>query len=193
MEKITLKNSEIQERFAEQLASGRVFLVDVKDTRNPEVKQLEFAQRVELTDREGSDADILQTLMNWSTGTILRTWQNASTQVLGDLELTPGQPADTLLARAGLTGPFSLQITEYTEETDPLKYNRNVVTPILEQRSGAKAKINPSTNEVVTYQGKAVYRDVTLVRTANLKHTILKDPAAAPVARTIESAMLGQP
>lgn len=191
MEKITLKNSEIQQRFASQLSSGRVFLVDVKDTKNPDVKQLEFAQQADLGSNQGSDADILQTLMGWSTGTILRTWQNASMQVLEGISLTPGAFAEDVLAQTGLAGPFSLQVTEYTEETDPLKYNQNVIAPIHEGRAGAKAKVNPSTDEVITYQGKPVYRHVALVRTANLKNTLLRD--SQPVAaRTIESAIAGE-
>lgn len=179
MENVTLKNSQIEEQFREQVESERVFLVGIKDTVNPDVKQLEFAQKVNLRDSGESNADILQTLMGWSSGTILRTWQNVSSQVLERLNPRPGMFADDVLRPAGLVGPFSLQITEYTENTNPVKFFQNVTTPILKQKSGAKAKINPQTGETVMFEGKPVYRDVTIVRNVTLKHVLLKSDASA--------------
>ncbi len=158
----TLTNPEIKERFAAQLRTGRAFIVGLKPTTNPDYKQLEIVQSVELGDRTPS---VTAALLGWSTDTILRSWQNVKTEIANRIAavITPGAFADDVMAQVGLTGEFNLQLTEYTEETEPILYNRNVTQQILAGKAGASPKKNPSTDAVITYQGKPVYRNVQLV------------------------------
>ena len=158
----TLSNSELSQQFAAKLSTGRAFIVGVKSTRNPEIKQLEIAQAVELRGTS-SGTNITALLMGWSDTTILRAWQNIKVEILATLNVMPGDFADDIMQRLGVNGEFNLQLTEYTEETEPFMYNQNVTVPMLEGRNGASPKKNPSTDQVVTSGNKPVFRSVKLV------------------------------
>ena len=176
----TLTNLEIKERFAEQLRTGRAFIVGLKPTTNPDYKQLEIVQSVELGDRTPS---VTAALLGWSTETILRSWQNVKTEIATRIAavITPGAFADDVMAQVGLTGVFNLQLTEYTEETEPIMYSRNVTQPILEGKTGASPKKNPATDTIITYQGKPVYRNVQLVPGDAINTLLMSDSRTSVV------------
>lgn len=183
----TLTNLEIKERFAAQLRTGRAFIVGLKPTTNPDYKQLEIVQSVELGDRTPS---VTAALLGWSTETILRSWQNIKTDIAERIAsaIRPGAFADDIMAQVGLTGEFNLQLTEYTEETEPLLYNRNVTQQILAGKAGASPKKNPSTDVTITFQGKPVYRNVQLVA-GDAINTLLTSDARTSVVNNALGVM----
>jgi hypothetical protein len=173
----TLTNAELSQQFAEKLSTKRAFIVGVKPTRNPEIKQLEIAQAVELRGAS-SGTNITALLMGWSDTTILRAWQNIKVEILATLDVRPGDFADDIMQRLGVNGEFNLQLTEYTQETEPFMYNQNVVVPTMEGRTGATPKKNPSTDQVVTYDGNPVFRAVKLVE-GGAQHVLLQSDTVA--------------
>jgi hypothetical protein len=120
--------------------------------------------------------------MGWNNQTILRAWQNVSTTVLEQLNPQEGELVNEAFPRVNLRGSFNLQIEEYTEETNALEYEANVVAPARAGRNGASPKINPSTNEAITYNSSPVYRKVSIVAGVP-RHTLLQTDSV--VQRTL--------
>jgi hypothetical protein len=172
----TLRTDELKARFEQQLAAKRSFIVGVTPTSNPDFMQLEIAQSCSVRPTDGSFVNVL---LNWSDGQILRTWQNVEKTVLERMAPRVGEFLDGAFARVGLTGPFNLQLEEYTQESNSVAFYQNVVLPTQKDRTGAKPKINPTTQQVVTANGLPVYRQVSLVNGEEVTHITLKSDAAS--------------
>lgn len=179
----TLRTEELKARFEQQLATKRSFIVGVSPTSNPDFVQLEIAQSCSVRPTDGS---FLNVLLNWSDGQILRTWQNVEKTVLERMNPQVGEFLDSAFARVGLTGSFNLQLEEYTQESNPVAFYQNVVLPTQKGRTGAKPKINPTTEQVVTTSGLPVYRQVSLVNGGEVSHITMKSDA--PTASAIPSS-----
>lgn len=173
---VSINGQMVREHFSQQLATGRAFLVGISNTRNPDYKQLIIVQEVAFSDGQ---QDINQMLLGWKNTNLLFCWRNVSTAIISPVmdKLKPGMFLDDVMAlitpaAKGMT--FNLRLEEYTQETNPALYIASVAKPEQEGKTGASPKINPETSEVMTYNGKPIYRAVELVAgVAN--HIKLKD------------------
>jgi hypothetical protein len=174
--KVSINGQMVREHFADQLATGRAFFVGISDTRNADYKQLILVQEASFSD---GPQDINQLLLGWKNTNLLFCWRNVSTAIISPVmdKLKPGMFLDEVMAlitpaAKGMT--FNLRLEEYTQETNPALFITSVVRPEQEGRTGASPKINPETNEVITYNSKPIYRTVEVVA-GEANHVRLKD------------------
>lgn len=166
----------VRELFGTQLNTGRAIFVGIQNTRNEDYKQLVIVQEVSFED--GSQ-DINQILLGWKNTNLLFCWRNVNSSILSPVinKLQPGMFLDEVMEiitpqAKGIS--FNLKLEEYTKNTNPALYLNSVVKPEQEGKNGASPKINPQTNEVITYQGEPIYRAVEMVM-GNAIHIKLKD------------------
>jgi hypothetical protein len=182
MQKVAINGQFVRETFPNQLESGRAFLVDVKDTVNPKYKQLVVVQEATMGPDENQDINSL--LLGWNNKNLLFCWRTVESSIYDKIsdKLKTGMFVDELFALLGAKGSFNLELKEYTQKTEPMLYRDNVLVPEAEGRNGASPKINPETDEVMTYQGEPIYRITSLVQ-GEANHLRLKDSSTGEAAK----------
>jgi len=161
-----MTNSELSMQFAAQLKTGKPFIYSVRDTANPNQKQLEIAQQVP-TGTENTEVDFISLSLGWQSTTINRHWHGISTENLAKIS-SDGPVVGKLVedAFAALLSsevvPCSIEVEHYTKETDPLAFKTNVIDALQAGRNPAKPVENPRTKMVMKHNGNEVYRKTKL-------------------------------
>lgn len=162
-----MNNSELSEKYAEQLKTGKSFIYGIKDTVNPNQKQLEIAQQVETGVEQGT-IDFNAVSLGWKNTTINRHWQGISTENLAKMGGNTVIGKSVSEAYAALFGgeiiPVSIKVDQYTKVTEPLLFKSNVIDPIHAGREGAKPMLNPQTGATIKHNGEEIYRRTSLAQ-----------------------------
>lgn len=181
MQTQVLNVATISEKFQAQMDSGKAIIVGTKPTKNPQYVQLVIAQSIAV-DSSDSASDVNSLLLGWSNKTTLMHWRNVEKSIFDKMAPKEGEEVVEAFKRLNPgVSSASLQLVEYTSDTDVLRFRKNVELPAANNRAGAKPKINPSTGEVITYNGLPVFRDVELVINAEPTHVTLRGNSSASV------------
>lgn len=171
-----LNDSQVKEQFSEQLASGKPFIAEIKDTKNADFRQMMVVQQRSLANAKPVD-QVQRLFLGWSDTreAILRAWHNV------DVKKTTINPEVGMYLPEG----FKLVVIEdcvpesWEDETGEIQYQDPKIYPNEHKQAG---------EEIKTKDGHPIYRHVYLRHTADghsMEDVFLSSEDEAPVAKEV--------
>lgn len=144
---------DIKNKFAAQLAGGKVIITDILETSNPDQKRIEVAQLV-----KGDAPNLIGILQKQNQGSTLVAWMPVLTSMVAEKKFKIGGELDSFLATELAGATTNIQVEEsvkpftWVDEDDKVRVNRN-------------AKMNKSGEEgkYLTNGGNYIFRQTSLV------------------------------
>lgn len=144
---------DIKNKFAAQLAGGKVIITDILETSNPDQKRIEVAQLV-----KGDAPNLIGILQKQNQGSTLVAWMPVLTSMVAEKKFKIGGELDGFLATELAGATTNIQVEEsvkpftWVDEDDKVRVNRN-------------AKMNKSGEEgkYLTNGGNYIFRQTSLV------------------------------
>lgn len=146
-------NSELAEAFKEELNSKECFLYSIEPTSNPDYIMCHFAQQVSLG---GNNVTFTALALGWADSTILRVMQNFNAAYAKEFKV-----GMTALEIFQIAAKLQNKVIESNEAINICLEESTIQRTWVNKdgsEGGAKAKINPSTGEVILYNEKPIYR-----------------------------------
>lgn len=174
----------IKEAFASQLASGKVIITDILDTKNPDQKRIEIAQLV-----KSDKPNLIGILQNIPQQTVLVAWMPVLKTELEARKFEVGGNLDKFIADQLQGFSTNIEVKESTEPTTWLEDGRFV-------RVNRTAKMNKSGDDAkyLLSEGNYIFRQTSLVvgKPNHIKIQHDEITAEAPNYDVIEAALQEQ-
>lgn len=160
-------NSELNEAFKEELETKQCILFAIEPTANNNFIMCHFAQKVNVN---GNNVTFTALALGWADSTILRVMQNFNADYAKEFKI-----GMTALEVFQIAAKLQNKVIESTEPINICLEESTIQRTWVNKdgsEGGAKAKVNPSTGEVICYNGEPVYRYTYFVQ-GEPKHVLL--------------------
>lgn len=171
-----LKQDQIISEFGDQVESGKVVIVEVNPTKNPEFQSLGFAQKVDLPNPT-EVSDIQKALLGWNDTreSIIRAWHNFRVRKDSEGNLISYKPGEVLEG-------FTLRVRE---DCTPEDRGQDVNGETIWQSPKIYPESHDNAGETIkTKDGQPIYRHVDILSykefTKSGGHKVLSSNDPAP-------------